>query len=135
MNRLEACWSVCFMRPNLFWCEMHFIPTLVFSNKNIYSEHWCIFSGRHGCPLDLCCVQYARAVTDYSKLARHPLKEIHFVDLNWQTVQMMQATFQSMIYDEKVPKFYDDLAHGSEASVYGKSCLSYCREGVFSSFM
>ncbi|XP_053407925.1 uncharacterized protein LOC128559644 [Mercenaria mercenaria] len=66
-----------------------------------------ISSGIYGCPADVCCVQYGRAVLHYSQLSKCPLKEIHFVDINKDIVCDIKQTFEVMIRDENLPSTYN----------------------------
>jgi hypothetical protein len=68
-------------------------------------------AGIYGCPLNLCSIQYAKAVVDYSRCSKSPLKEIHFVDTNMEMVQIMHKTFQSMVPDEHIPKSYNKMIY------------------------
>lgn len=66
-----------------------------------------ILSGIYGCPRDLCSVQYAKAILDYSRLSHVPLKEIHFVDTDLDMVRIIQRTFETMIPGKNVPRFHN----------------------------
>ncbi|XP_052245574.1 uncharacterized protein TM_0508-like [Dreissena polymorpha] len=66
-----------------------------------------ISSAIFGVPLNYCTVQYAKAVLDFCTLSNNTsLQEIHFVDINMNTVKAIQESFDCMIRDEK-PATYD----------------------------
>ncbi|KAL4232125.1 hypothetical protein ACF0H5_009700 [Mactra antiquata] len=69
-----------------------------------------ISAGQLGVPKDFCCVQYVKAVIDYSKTTTSKM-EIHFVDLSADMIKMLGETFDSMIYCDKPPTFYNKKAY------------------------
>ncbi|XP_053388573.1 uncharacterized protein LOC128551690, partial [Mercenaria mercenaria] len=60
-----------------------------------------ISSGIFGCPAELCCVQYGKAILHYSQLSKDPLREIHFVDKNLNIISNIQEAFATMIPGER----------------------------------
>ncbi|KAH3717722.1 hypothetical protein DPMN_060517 [Dreissena polymorpha] len=66
-----------------------------------------ISSAIFGVPMNYCTVQYAKAVLDFCTLSNNTsLQEIHFVDINMNTVKAIQESFDCMIRHGK-PAPYD----------------------------
>ncbi|KAL3864667.1 hypothetical protein ACJMK2_006329 [Sinanodonta woodiana] len=66
-----------------------------------------VSSGINAVPKQMCAVQYAKAVLDYSRTSGQgqALKEIHFIDKLPDLVKLMQDTFRTMIHEGKVPDY------------------------------
>ncbi|XP_053407915.1 uncharacterized protein LOC128559632 [Mercenaria mercenaria] len=59
-----------------------------------------------GCPAELCCVQYGKAILHYSQLSKYPLREIHFVDKNLDIISHIQEAFAAMMPGERTSRLY-----------------------------
>ncbi|XP_052772408.1 uncharacterized protein LOC128211541 [Mya arenaria] len=68
-----------------------------------------ISSAIFGVPKDLCCLQYVQAVLDHSKKYQNPLHEIHFVDIDGNTVKNIQDTFESVLQNGTYPCRLEDF--------------------------
>lgn len=81
-----------------------------------------VSAGVFGCPEEVCCMQYARAIIKHcgwiSKLTlfKEPVKEIHFVDSNAQIIRRIQDTFTCMITDKNNEHVCRQQVFGSEGS-------------------
>ncbi|KAK3610480.1 hypothetical protein CHS0354_016670 [Potamilus streckersoni] len=66
-----------------------------------------VSSGIYAVPQDMCAVQYAKAVLDYSRksIPGKSLTEIHFVDKLPRLVKLIQDTFKTMLSDGKEPNY------------------------------
>ncbi|KAK3610484.1 hypothetical protein CHS0354_016674 [Potamilus streckersoni] len=66
-----------------------------------------VSSGLYAVPKDMCAVQYAKAVFDYSRqsIPGKSVKEIHFIDKFPDIVEIIQDTFRTMIENGKVPNY------------------------------
>ncbi|KAK3584352.1 hypothetical protein CHS0354_000863 [Potamilus streckersoni] len=68
-----------------------------------------VSSGIYAVPREMCAVQYAKAVVDYSYSRQfkqgQSLKEIHFIDKVPSLVKLMQDTFRTMIQNGNVPDY------------------------------
>ncbi|KAK3610489.1 hypothetical protein CHS0354_016678 [Potamilus streckersoni] len=66
-----------------------------------------VSSGIYAVPQEMCAVQYAKAVLDYSRDSTQGLvlKEIHFIDKLPHVVKLIQDTFRTMIQNGKVPNY------------------------------
>ncbi|WAR01975.1 hypothetical protein MAR_008533 [Mya arenaria] len=61
-----------------------------------------ISSAIFGVPVQLCAMEYARAVKRFSKdFPAANLREVHFVDITAQTIKVIQEAFHRMITEGK----------------------------------
>ena len=59
--------------------------------------------GYQGVPNDICALQYAEGVNRYLETTKRPtIEEIHFVDLNDDTIKQIKQTFLDYFVDRKV---------------------------------
>ncbi|WAR21321.1 DTX3L-like protein [Mya arenaria] len=76
-----------------------------------------ISSAIFGVPKDLCCLQYVQAVLDHSKKYQNPLHEIHFVDIDGNTVKNIQDTFESVLQNGTYPCRLEDFTNADHCVI------------------
>ena len=68
-------------------------------------DHWFSGSvlGYQGVPIDICALQYAEGIIQYLETTKRPIvEEVHFVDLNDDTIRQIRQTFSDYFVDRKV---------------------------------